>query len=773
MKKKRYLAPGLSLALATLIVPRIHADSMAMEGNTVSNDSVTTLSGIDIVGDRPHHNSVLPFAVDEKFLPVNMTGVDRSVLEHRNIEDISAATRFLPSVKNRTTYGGFQEFYIRGFSNQLVATDGIADQRSFVTSMPMHDLSNVDKIEVLRGPASALYGQSVVGGVINITRMQPTLERHFKAKLGVSSWNGRSAFMGMSGKLVGPFNYYASVNFFTTDGWRHNKERRFSAYATVSGWFTPKNFLQVTYSFANDLYGTDTGLPALMSNDIYNDDGSLHLPKYASLPGLDRTARYNNESDFLTNRTQDVQIRYEHVFNKSFRLRDVAMFRYDNIDYQSTESMSYLTSSSPVYPHYFMHDGVKTYISLDTLTNASPLAFNHVSYGYANQLELTGEFNVGQVSNNYIVGYSVNYLHRPSFGGGVFSGPGLDSRIPVYAPVSGGSMMAKMSRVSISDRLSHAVYLSDVVDVCRQFKFLLAGRYDYYKFRSVRVPLVDGSYDYTKPSSSDYSSIVNNALSYRVGAVYLPVDILSLYASAGSFFKPNNTIYDDKTIYIRRNGERYYPEDGGEVFSPEKGFQIEGGVKLDWKGLTFNAAYFYIHKRNVVTSLGTLEEEGVVKNVRGQVGNMRSRGFDVDVNYRWRDFLFGAGYAFTDAKVGKISKNDYVSVNADRGNTYTYIPKNQFFFTGDYEVSVGVMRGLGAALSLTYQDKVFTNLTNGIMLDSFLLCDVSLRYKMHCGVEYMVTVNNLFNKHYNESCLGTQMIPGKDINYKASVSYSF
>ena len=78
-----------------------------------------------------------------------------------------------------------------------------------------------------------------------------------------------------------------------------------------------------------------------------------------------------------------------------------------------------------------------------------------------------------------------------------------------------------------------------------------------------------------KPASDAYKSIVNNALSYRVGAVYEPTEALSLFASMGSFFKPNNTVYTDNYIYLDKNGQRYHPEDGGEVFAPEKGWQFE------------------------------------------------------------------------------------------------------------------------------------------------------------------------------------------------------
>lgn len=738
------------------------------------NDSIVTLLDFHVVGHKIKQTKMLPFDVDEKHLPINMAKVDRKMLENRDINDISSATRFLPSVKNRTTYGGFQEFYIRGFSSQLVATDGIADQRSFITSMPMHDLSNVERIELLRGPASALYGQSIVGGVINISRMQPTHETHFRTKLSVDSWHSYSAFAGMSGKLIGPFNYYASVNVGNSDGWRDNFERRFTAYATISGWFTDKDYLQLIYDFSNDKYGTDTGLPPLMSHDILNaSDGSLYLPAFSSLPDLPRKARYNNNSDYLRNRTQDVELRYEHIFNEAFKLRDIAMFRFDNIDYLSTEELSYVTSEEPIYPHYYENKGKKIYINLEELTNSYPLAFNHKAYSYHNQLELSGKFNIGKVKNNYVAGWSVNYLHRPSFGGSKFFGPGKSYTFPTYDPYSGGSYWAQSGRVSISDRMSQGVYVSDVVDVCRQFKFMLAGRYDYYKYRSTTVQLKDGDRNYEKPASDAYKSIVNNALSYRVGAVYEPTEALSLFASMGSFFKPNNTVYTDNYIYLDKNGQRYHPEDGGEVFAPEKGWQFEIGIKYDWKGLTLNGSYFYIHKDNVVTSLGNVEEDGVTKQVCGQVGRMHSQGFDIDLSYAIGDFLLGAGYAYTDPRVGKIAKNPYVEVNADRGNRYTYIPKNQFFVTGDYETSSGALKRFGASVSLTYQDRVYTNLTNNISLDPYLLCDLSLRYKLKNGVGFMATVNNLFNRHYNVSNLGTQMIPGQDINYKLSVTYSF
>lgn len=749
--------------------------STAVDASEFENDSVKLLREVNVWGMKSP-STLMPLSAPDLYLPISTQVVTAQSLDDRNITDIQQASKLIPAVKNRTTYGGFQEFYIRGFANQLVAVDGIPDLRSFITSMPIHDLTNVDNIELMRGSASALYGQSIVGGLINITRKQPTAYRQIKSRIGVGSWNTRNAYFSMSGPAFGPVNYFASISHANSDGWRGNKEKRFSIYATANAWLTKNDYVQLTYDFANDFYATDTGLPRLMPYDIYNTDGSLYLKKYEMLPGLDRKARYNNESDFLFNRSQSITAKYQHNFSEAVKIRDVFMFHYDNINYLSTEGMSYLTSDKTISNHYYMAGGEKIYIDLDTLVNNSPLRFNHVAYGYANRLDIFGTFKTGIVKHSYFGGYEFNYLHRPSYGWTRtkdISGPGVNSHIPTYNPYSGGFINAPLTKVNLSDRYSHGIYLSDMIDVVPQFKAMGSVRLDFYKYRSASgIPLeVPNVKKWEAPDH--YNSIKNTALTYRLGAVYMPTSFLSIFASAGTFFRPINTLYNDNTIYIDKDGNRYYPSDGAEVFKPEKGYQFEGGVKVEKNGFKGEIDYFYIHKDNVVTSLGRAMDEGVEKNVTGQVGRMHSTGFDVDLSYTWQTLSLNAGYSYTHARVGKLAKNSYVEINADRGNKYTYVPENQFYFGADYELDTTPLRGLGAALSVSYQDKVYTNLSDNLFLKGYCTVDLSLRYRLHNGVEVMATVNNLFNTKYYYSCLGTQLMPGPETNYKLTLGYTF
>ena len=90
----------------------------------------------------------------------------------------------------------------------------------------------------------------------------------------------KEATLGMGGKLVGPVNYYANVNFSDQEGWRDNGNRRFSGYLALQAKMTERDILDVRGGFNRDFYGTEIGLPDLMANDVYNvQTGQLYLHK--------------------------------------------------------------------------------------------------------------------------------------------------------------------------------------------------------------------------------------------------------------------------------------------------------------------------------------------------------------------------------------------------------------------------------------------------------------------------------------------------------------
>lgn len=92
-------------------------------------------------------------------------------MQQRNVFDIGDAVKSVTGVRPINRYGGFQTFRIRGFNNFVMLVDGVRDERHNIsTSAPSTNLANVERIEVLKGPAGVLYGHSALGGIINIVR---------------------------------------------------------------------------------------------------------------------------------------------------------------------------------------------------------------------------------------------------------------------------------------------------------------------------------------------------------------------------------------------------------------------------------------------------------------------------------------------------------------------------------------------------------------------------------------------------------------------------
>lgn len=639
--------------------------AQAQEKKMYTNFADTTFNLQEVVvhTNRKARPQVTKLDVPMKYLPLSVNSLEAGSLEIRGIRNIQEATRFMPGIRIQTSYGAFQQISVRGFDHAVMMVDGIRDERSAINnSYPIPDLSSVESIELLKGPASVLYGHSAVGGILNIVRKAPSERPTVNARLAYGSFENKEATLGMGGKLVGPVNYYANVNYADQEGWRDNGNRRFSGYLALSAQITPDDRLEIRSGFNRDFYGTEIGLPPIMSSDIYNTtDDQLYLHKNDMLPGLDREARYNNESDFMKNYGWNISGQYTHQFSEGMKLTDRLSFSADDINYFGTETLDYLESDEPIYDHYYWKGpNEKRYICLDTVYLSYPLRFSHIAKTVSNSLELSGHFQTGEVKHNYMGGYAFVALNRNSYTGynlgDDVQGPGLYSHVSVYDPHSMGYMTSKFSKATVTHHYANSLYLQDLLELGERWKVLAALRADFFRYLSASADTPTGKREYE--SHGSFNRIRNKALTYRLGAVYLPHPNTSLYASFATFFKPIRTFYQDNVVYVDANGERFTPTRNEEVFKPEKGYQAEVGIKYDLNQLLHaNASLFYIRKMNSTTTLSNnyeMEVDGqpVTGRVIGQVGTQDSKGFDFDVTLTPTPTLaLTIGYGLNDSKI--------------------------------------------------------------------------------------------------------------------------
>lgn len=774
---------------------------LAQEKKDYTNFQDTAFSIQEVVVQTAKKNvpQVTKLDVPMKYLPVSVSRVSGGSLEMRGIRDIQEAVRFMPGVRMQTSYGAFQQLSVRGFDHSVLMIDGVRDERSAINnSYPFPDLSAVESIELLKGPASVLYGHSAVGGILNVVRISPKAEQTMNARVSYGSYDNKQATVGMGGRLIGPVNYYANVNFSDQDGWRDNQNQRFSGYLALSGDLSKKDVIDVRGAFNRDFYGTEIGLPDLMPADIFDaNTDQKYLSAQQQLPGLNREARYNNESDFLKNHSWNVTAQYTHTFDNGFKLIDKLAYYDDDINYFGTEALDYLESEDPIYNHYYMKGSKKQYICLDTVYLSFPLRFSHISKTVSNSLELSGKLNTGIVTHNFVGGYSFSLMNRTSYTGYALGtdvqGPGLYSHVSVYDPHSMGYMTSKMSKAIPSHNYSNSIYVQDMLDINEHWKALVALRGDFFRYMQANAPTPTGKREYDDADRTAYNRILNASFTYRLGAVYLPHPNTSIYASFATFFKPIRTFYNATVIYVDADGYRSYPKSNEEIFKPESGYQAEAGVKYSLNNwLEANASAFYIRKQNATQTLATNVEQEVdgvstKMSIIGQVGVMDSKGFDLEATFTpVQSLAFTLGYGYTDARIREfktvkdpelaeiIYKDGNGQLEAAKkleGNYQNNVPKNTFYAYGSYTIPKGVFKYLGFNLSTSYTDKVYRNTANSKWFDSYWITDLGASYILNNHVRLSVNINNLFSKEYTNQALGDQIVPSMPRNYQVAISY--
>lgn len=775
----------LSAAIFMMTVATMQSQNKNM------TDSVYSINEVVVTGMDKKKVNVGKLDLPLQYLPMSVNTVSGKELDTRSITNIEDAVKFLPGVRMNTSYGAFNVLHVRGMANTPVMIDGVRDERTTVNSNPFSDLTNIESIELLKGPASVLYGHSVLGGVLNIVRKSPTPQKVVNMKMSYGSWNNRQATMDLGGKLAGPVNYRVNFNYGDQDGWRDTGNKCLSGYTALGAQIDASSKIDVRGGFHRDWYGTEAGLPPVMASDVYNTDGTLYLKKGQEQPGLNQKARYNNQSDFMKNNGWNISAKYEKKLSQDLTLTDVVSYRYDDINYFGTEELSYLQSKDPIYNHYTEASGKKTYINLDSVQLTFPLRFSHIAKMLGNQLELTGKSYTGNIKHNFLGGYSFSQMFRNSYNGYNLApeddrmnsnydvyGPGLYSIVAVNNPESMGYMNTKFSKAIITKDYTHGIYFQDLIEFSDKWKVLLAGRYDIYKYMVTRADTYDGKRQYHKDEQTNYNIATNSAFTYRVGTVYLPVPEVSVYASAASYFRPDRTFAAANTIYINKKGKEIDTKNGSGIFDPESGYQFEVGSRYSYKNiLHLSASIYYIRKENVIRNFGntkvgkTEDNAPIMKKVIGQIGNEESKGFEVELSGTPTSYAsFNIGYAYNDTKTLKVGSNPYIT--KDNQNT-TLAPHNTFYTYGSVSVPRGIFKGLSYNLSVSFMDKVYTNSDKSMEFSSYWLTDMGISYPCSNGVRLSAIVNNVFDKKYsNQAIYGTQKVPGMPRNYMISISYS-
>ncbi|PWQ95177.1 TonB-dependent siderophore receptor [Leucothrix arctica] len=577
-------------------------------------------------------------------------------------------------------------FTIRGMSADLtnIQTDGLPGLTSRFGS-PV--TANIERVEVLKGPSSVLYGAMDPGGLVNIVTKKPEAEAKRTIDVGYQYFTEQSkGGYEASLDLTGPLNNSGTVLYRfiaggeSKDSFRNHVDSD-NIYLYPSLTYKPNDNTQldVQAEYLKEDRKADNGL-FVLNNDI---NTIAPIETYYQEPG-------DSDKDEGTAISASLKHKFNDQLTANVKLRSVK--HTDERDLYESNAVS-------------DDDG--------TLRRRNRHQYNERD---AHTLDANLNYKIdGAVEQNILVGLTVGKEYRQ------FDRLAFDERgafININNPVYTGDILADdPGSFRHWNLYSKALYLSDQIYVNEALSLTAGIRHDIQK-GDYHLSFLDS--DTVQDEEADSSNT-----SFNAGAVYRVNDSLSVYGSYAESFNPQSIPTFDAS---------------GDQLAPEEGEQFEVGVKFSSANerLNLNLALFDITKANVA-------EESDVTGFDELIGTIESRGLEANLQYQITDNLqLQTGYTYTDAEVTDTFNDDAL------GNVPGAVAKHAAFAWGRYNYPKSVLGGnVGASAGVTYKGERYTDeeTSKRVLLPDYTVIDVGLHYERK-NAKYALNIGNITDETY-------------------------
>ena len=610
----------------------------------------------------------------------------------RNIDD---ALVNVSGITQTNTLAGTQDAVIRrGFGDNR---DGSIMRNGMPLVQGRSLNPAVESVEVLKGPASLLYGIMDPGGIVNTISKRPELYQHGSISVLGSTYgskNGADATFDITGPIGKDGLAYRFIAYgVNEDYWRNFGRHRETLIAPSLAWYGDNTTIQLNYEHRDFLYPFDRGTAL---------DSRTNKP--LAIPATRRLDEpYNN----MWGTSDLMQASVDHRINEDWKL--YAAYSYNTETFSANQLR--VTAVNPV-------TGIVTRSNDGTRGSLS-----NVSYGTS---YLQGGFWLGGMRNDVLFGGDAQYrtIYRKDL-----IRQSTPNVFNLYNPVYGLLQPGTTVSASDSDQTdklgNRALFFQDTLHLTNQLALVGGVRYMEYEQLAGRG----------RPFTAN-TNLTGDKVLPLGGAIFKLTEQISLYASYTQSLKPTSTIA---------------PLTGGVVIgsniAPEEGVSWETGVKFDInKRLSGTVALYDIDKKNVLVS--QLNSATGLVEYR-TAGKVQSRGVEIDVTGRLTDSWSMIGsYAYTDARVtedptlaGKALQN--VALNT--GSLYLV-----------YDFGTALPGRLRVGAGAHYVGDRPGDATNTFILPSYVVADAFATYETKyqtLPVIYQLNVKNLFDNVYYPSAV--------------------
>jgi len=640
-------------------------------------------------------------------IPQSIQVVPEEVIEDQQVIRLNEALRNVSGVTlGNTRANDTETFTVRGFEDATVLRDGI---RQF-TFGGTQETANVERVEVLKGPASIVFGSAEPGGLINVVTKKPLPQPFYEVEASVGSYGFIEPSIDISGPLTPDKSLLYRLNtlYRRSDGFREFDQEfeRFFIAPVVTWFISDRTELTVELEYLDNKQPYDRGLVAIGD-------------EVADIP-FDRI--FNEPDDFVETDELKTGYRLEHGLNDNWTLRNI--FWYSNTDlFLRAAELGGVDEERGV-------------------VSRSTRDFDIYEEAYDIQTNVVGEFATGSVEHELLVGFDFRRSFQDLDLQQAFAPPLAPPPISIFDPVYGFSLPDSEDIPQLFDGRSQlqqwGFYLQDLISLTDNFKVLLSGRYDIAD-QEATIRSTD-FFDRSSPTQSD------DAFSPRVGIVYQPTEQLSLYASFSRSFQPNDITF------------------GGDLPEPERGTQYEIGAKAEFLNgrLSTTLALYDLSKTNV--SVPDPDNPGFSI----ALGEQQNQGIELDIVGKilpgWNII---ASYSHIDAEVTE----GFFGI--PEGGKPPNIAENTASLWTTYQIQQGNFQGLGFGFGLFFVGERFGDFGNTFKFDDYLRTDAAIFYRRD-NWSASVNFKNLFDVDYIESGIGrVQIKPGEPFTVIGSVSVQF
>ncbi len=659
-------------------------------------------------------------------IPQSVTIVTEKLIQDRHIDTVKESLHQTAGITFQAAEGGEEDIRLRGFSLTAsgdIYIDGMRDPAFYD-----RDTFSYDRIELLRGSASMLFGRGSTGGVVNQVSKVPFLNNASEVNLTAGSHS--------YGRFTGDFNIkLGETSALRIEAMKTNADNN-GAGASINkegiaptvrfGIGTPDEFQVGLYYLANH-NGINYGIPYLRRNSA--------LPVSTSNPAgligsIDPSANYGPSSDYSNSGAMYGTFNHVHRFQGGGLLKTAV--RHGTYDRDQRSGVIRFAnpvpgSDGPV----FLTDA--TVLTRGTQNKVQDMKVTYVQSDYSNRFNwfgmnnevLTGidltreEFN----NDTLVLPAGVTLVKPPTTIGDAGSGSGAVNEA-LRQKVLNRSFVAK----------AVGVYVQDLVQVAPSWKLLAGLRWDSFKG------------DYKSPTSTTFpeASRSDSLFSHRFGVLYQPTETMTFYASRGTSF---NT-----------SGELYNYDAPGSKTPPEKSRNIEIGGKVDlFDGrLSTRIAAFHSTKyneRNRDSPTGTPIDDYLLS------GKRHAAGMELDISGRitsaWE--VFGS-YAWIPSARIDVGNADGSTLTGERvGDRPSLTPRQSGTIWTTYQITPQwrVGGGLNARSSQTPNRNPV-----GIVALSYITGDLLAEFTLNDAISFKLNFNNVTNKLFADSLYTAHYVPG-------------